>query len=78
MPPTHYRSQSGLATRITEMHTAHLANAITKLSRTGGDRDMLNALKAESNRRGDVAPEVSAVDSARVNGAEAYRKVFGA
>lgn len=52
-PPGHYHSASKRKpVPITEMHADHLANAIAKIERNGGDNETYLALKAEKARRG--------------------------
>lgn len=54
--PTHYRSQDGRLTKLTEMADVHLDNAIAKHTRTGLDRPALVALQTEKARRTGTKP----------------------
>lgn len=69
---THYRSSNGRVTPVADMHDAHLANAISKLAKSGKDAVMLHALKAEASKRVGRAPVERTVSAA-----SAYKQVFG-
>lgn len=74
MTITHYRSSDGRSTRISDMHDAHLANAIAKLAKSHRDASMLAALKHEATQRTGRAQDAK---PKTMSGAEAYMKVFG-